>query len=158
MRKRLLAIVGAIVLVLAVAVAAYGSGTPSDNMVHACYKTSGPGQGALIRIDQAASCPGGFTPLNWPARALGYDVFTVNGQFFVPADGQQHQYTLDCGGGPIVALSSDGQVWVSDAVSGEHFLPVLTMKANHFFVVDGDQPGGLIRTLDAELTCAHQLV
>jgi hypothetical protein len=36
-----------------------------DGVIHACYKTSNPAQGALIAIDSAASCPNGYAALNW---------------------------------------------------------------------------------------------
>jgi hypothetical protein len=76
MRKRtaILATVAA-TLVLTVAGVAYASIPGPDGVIHACYKTSNPAQGALIVIDSGATCPAGFAALNWnhtgPAGAQG---------------------------------------------------------------------------------------
>jgi hypothetical protein len=44
---------------------AYASIPGPDGVIHACYKNSNPAQGALIAIDSSASCPSGYTALNW---------------------------------------------------------------------------------------------
>jgi hypothetical protein len=44
---------------------AYASIPGPDGVIHGCYKTSNPAQGALLAIDSAASCPSGYTALNW---------------------------------------------------------------------------------------------
>src|SRR5258708_20634219 len=44
---------------------AYASIPAPSGTIDACYKTSGPAQGALIVIDSAATCPSGTAPLNW---------------------------------------------------------------------------------------------
>ncbi len=59
------ALILGIVLLLVVGGIAYASIPGSDGVIHACYKNSNPAQGALIAIDSAASCPSGYTALNW---------------------------------------------------------------------------------------------
>src|SRR5207302_3617488 len=44
---------------------AFASIPGSDGVIHGCFKTANPGKGALIAIDSAATCPSGFTALNW---------------------------------------------------------------------------------------------
>lgn len=63
-RKRLL-IVGLAALALLVGGVAYASIPDAQGVIHGCYKTSNPAQGAVIAIDSAASCPSGFAVLNW---------------------------------------------------------------------------------------------
>jgi hypothetical protein len=55
----------AAVLLLAAGGVAYASIPAPDGVIHGCYKTSGPAQGAVIVIDSAASCPSGYAALNW---------------------------------------------------------------------------------------------
>ncbi len=84
--KRILLFIAAItVAVLGGAAIAYASIPGPDGVIHGCYKTSNPGQGALIAIDSAASCPSGTAALNWnqagpqgPAGISGYQVETCD--------------------------------------------------------------------------------
>jgi hypothetical protein len=62
--RKLIVVLAALALVATGAVA-YASIPGPDGVVHACYKNSNPAQGALIAIDSAASCPSGYTALNW---------------------------------------------------------------------------------------------
>jgi hypothetical protein len=73
--RRFLVLLGAIVIVGAGAGVAYASIPAADGTIHGCYKNS---TGMLIAIDSAASCPSGYTALNWsqtgpqgPAGATG---------------------------------------------------------------------------------------
>jgi hypothetical protein len=65
LRKRIAPIVAALLILGIGAGIAYATIPGPDGMIHACYKTSNPAQGALIAIDSAASCPSGYTALNW---------------------------------------------------------------------------------------------
>jgi hypothetical protein len=49
---------------------AYASIPGPDGVIHGCYKNSNPAQGALITVDSAASCPSGYTALNWNQTGL----------------------------------------------------------------------------------------
>lgn len=64
MRKWFISIAVALLL-MAVGAVAYASIPGPDGVIHGCYKTSNPAQGALIAIDSAASCPSGYAALNW---------------------------------------------------------------------------------------------
>ncbi|HEY5987260.1 MAG TPA: hypothetical protein VIV12_12935 [Streptosporangiaceae bacterium] len=63
--RRTITVALAALLLLVVGAVAYASIPGPDGVIHACYKTSNPAQGALIAIDSAASCPSGYTALNW---------------------------------------------------------------------------------------------
>lgn len=66
MHKRLvITSVIALVMVAAGAGIAIASIPGPDGVIHGCYKTSGPAQGALTVIDSTASCPSGTAALNW---------------------------------------------------------------------------------------------
>lgn len=64
MMRRLI-LPAAIILALGVGVIAYASIPGPDGVIHACYKNNNPAQGAIIAIDHTASCPSGYTALNW---------------------------------------------------------------------------------------------
>jgi hypothetical protein len=63
--KRPFVVVLVVALLLAIGGIAWASIPGPDGVIHGCYKTSNPAQGALIAIDSAASCPSGYTALNW---------------------------------------------------------------------------------------------
>lgn len=63
MKKRGLLLAVAVTLLLGGI--AYAAIPGPDGVIHGCYKNSTPAQGALIAIDSAASCPSGYTTLNW---------------------------------------------------------------------------------------------
>lgn len=44
---------------------AYASIPGPDGVVHGCYKTATPNKGTLLAVDSAASCPSGYTALDW---------------------------------------------------------------------------------------------
>src|SRR5260370_30427412 len=77
--KRIIAVaIATAVLVLGGYGIAYATIPDSSGVIDGCYKTSNPGQGALIVIDSSATCPSGTTPLHWnqagpqgPAGAAG---------------------------------------------------------------------------------------
>src|SRR6266498_1063408 len=62
MKKYLGAAAGAVLLMAVGAGIAYASIPGPDGVIHACYKNS---TGMLIAIDSAASCPSGYTALDW---------------------------------------------------------------------------------------------
>jgi hypothetical protein len=94
MRKRFV-IVAAGLLLMGVGAVAYASIPGPDGVIHACYKNNNPAQGALIAIDSAASCPSGYTSLNWnqtgpqgpqgPGGISGYEVISAG--YTVPDSG-----------------------------------------------------------------------
>src|SRR5258708_23745370 len=64
--KLIIAVAAAPLLALAGLGIAWASIPDSNGVIHGCYKTSSPGQGALVVIDSATqTCPSGTTPLNW---------------------------------------------------------------------------------------------
>jgi hypothetical protein len=65
LRKRIALIVAALLVFGVGAGIAYASIPGPDGVIHGCYKTSNPAQGALIAIDSTASCPSGYAALNW---------------------------------------------------------------------------------------------
>ena len=68
--RRMIVVLGALLLVALGAGVAYASIPGGDGVIHACYKTSNPAQGALMVIDSAATCPNGFTALIGTKLAL----------------------------------------------------------------------------------------
>jgi hypothetical protein len=65
MRKRIWIVLAAVAVVLVSGGIAWASIPGPDGVIHGCYKTNNPAQGSVIVIDSAASCPSGFTALNW---------------------------------------------------------------------------------------------
>lgn len=108
---------------------AYASIPGPDGVIHGCYKSSNPAQGAVIVIDHTASCPSGYTALNWnqtgpqgPAGTngtngtdgvSGYEV--VAGIVQVSNDGSNHTGTISCPSGKVVL----GGGFPSDAIWGQ---------------------------------------
>jgi hypothetical protein len=80
---------------------AYASVPGPDGVVHGCYQSSGLGDGALYVIDSGASCPTGYTALNWdqtaPAGLAGYEV--VSQTFNYTAGQQSAQPGISCPSG-----------------------------------------------------------
>jgi hypothetical protein len=75
--RKWVAVAMAAVLLLLAGGIAYASIPGPDGVIHGCYKTSGGNQGSVIVVDSAASCPSGYTALNWnqagPAGVDGTD-------------------------------------------------------------------------------------
>jgi hypothetical protein len=63
--RKLVVVLAAVLLMGVGAAVAWASIPGPDGVIHGCYKNSNPAQGALIAIDSAASCPSGYTALNW---------------------------------------------------------------------------------------------
>ncbi len=76
--KRLCIVLAVISLGVLAGAVAYASIPGPDGVIHGCYKTNNPAQGAVIVIDSAASCPNGYAALNWnqagPPGVSGYEV------------------------------------------------------------------------------------
>jgi len=85
-----------------------------DGVIHGCYKNSNPAQGALLTIDSAASCPSGYTALNWnqtgpqgPAGTNGVSGYEfVREEFRQPGDvqwpvGIPHEFIVTCPTGKV---------------------------------------------------------
>jgi hypothetical protein len=84
-----------------------------DGVIHGCYKNSNPAQGALITIDSAASCPSGYTALNWnqtgpqgptgsggPAGVSGYELVSASVDLAASPNGDTQASThADCPAG-----------------------------------------------------------
>jgi hypothetical protein len=106
--KRFLIVIGlALTLLGAGAGVAYASIPAPDGVIHGCYKTS---TGMLIAIDSSASCPSGYTALNWnqtgpqgPAGSPGLSGIHVVTLVNAPQYGE-----LDCPSGEV-ALSAVAQ-------------------------------------------------
>jgi len=82
---------------------AYASIPGPDGTIHGCYKTSNPAQGALLAIDSAASCPSGYTALNWnqtgpqgSAGANGVSGYEVVHQQVMMTGYEPSTFQLDC--------------------------------------------------------------
>jgi len=65
MQRRVLIILAAVTAILIGGGVAWASIPGPDGVIHGCYKTSNPATGSVIVIDSEASCPSGFTALNW---------------------------------------------------------------------------------------------
>lgn len=98
--KRLPAVATIVIALIIGAGIAYASIPGPDGVIHGCYKTSNPAQGALIVIDSAASCPSGYTALNWnqtgpqgPAGISGYEVVH---DVFVANNGTETTHVTNC--------------------------------------------------------------
>lgn len=87
--KRVLTILALVAALLVVGGVAWGSIPGSDGVIHGCYKTSNPATGSVIVVDETASCPSGFAPLNWnqtgPAGVSGLQYVEVTQ--VIPAGG-----------------------------------------------------------------------
>jgi len=101
MRKWVVAIVA--LALVGIEAVAYASIPGPDGVIHGCYKTSNPGKGTLIAIDSAASCPSGFTMLNWeasPRPGTIYDTVSVVGSY--QHDQGAPDKTVTCPDGRVV--------------------------------------------------------
>ena len=82
-RKVVAAIIAGVVALFVGAGVAFASIPGSDGTIHGCYKTNNPNQGTLIVVDSAATCPNGYTALNWKSVQAGtvYDTVSVTGSY-----------------------------------------------------------------------------
>jgi hypothetical protein len=123
--KRGLLAAAAVVTVLLVGGIAWASIPGPDGVIHGCYKTNNPSKGTVVVVDDTASCPSGYTTLNWnqtgpagPAGADGVSGYEV--VFKRSADtpgGLLAQVNVACpsgkvavGGGYSNAVTTDGTV------------------------------------------------
>lgn len=106
-----------------------------DGVIHGCYKTSNPAQGSLLVVDSSASCPNGFTALNWnqagpqgPAGTNGISGYEfIREEFRQPDDvpwptGVFHEFDVACSAGKDVLgggidASNDGSATGASIVS-----------------------------------------
>ncbi len=66
MRRKILAVLAVAVTLVAVTASVSQASIPgTDGVVHGCYKTADLNEGNMYVIDSAASCPSGFTTLDW---------------------------------------------------------------------------------------------
>jgi hypothetical protein len=134
---RRIALVASVVLVALVGVVgiAWASIPGADGVIHGCYKNSNPAQGAVIVIDSAASCPSGYTALNWnqtgptgPPGPSGFQrVLSIQHFEASPSAVGQFFGTVNCPTGMQVVGAglqeiSAEQAWV-DAVTGDPNYP-----------------------------------
>lgn len=113
----------AAVLGLGVAVA-YASIPGPDGVIHGCRKNS---DGSLRVIDSTATCPNGYTVLNWQQGGItGYEIVTSTAVNPTPVlTGVEHQITLSAtcpagksplgGGGAITWTSGDAAQYMSNS-------------------------------------------
>jgi hypothetical protein len=156
MKKTVVIVAAILALGLVGGAIAYASIPGPDGVIHGCYKTS---TGMLIAIDSAASCPSGYTALNWnqtgpqgPAGTNGVSGYEVVQQrvSFPYNSGQQQTFQLDCptGKAPLsgadkpvnVGSGFDGPAWDYPNGSGWSFAinPIsdnLATNANDLYVV-----------------------
>jgi hypothetical protein len=78
MRKVLIPVAVAALVVAAVGGVAYASVPGPDGVIHGCYEDGGHSDGALYVIDSEDTCPEGSTGLDWnqtaPAGVAGYEI------------------------------------------------------------------------------------
>lgn len=83
----------------------YAAIPAADGTIHGCYSSGALGTGALFVIDDAATCPSGYTALNWdqtaPSGLQGYEVvtdsFVING----PDSAGTDTFTVNCPTGKV---------------------------------------------------------
>jgi hypothetical protein len=149
LRKRIALVVAALLLIGVGAGIAYASIPGPDGVIHGCYKTSNPAQGALIAIDSAASCPSGYTALNWnqtgPPGLAGVHVVDI---FYSDYTGR-----IDCPSGETalsIAFSFPNvpvPVWWKPTLNGQPLSSGQTPNGYIYTTAQSTQPTG-------HLTCA----
>ena len=111
MRKRTIVMSSAVAIVLGTGVA-YASIPGPDGTIYGCYKNGGLGDGALYVIDSSASCPTGYTSLNWdqtsPSGISGYQVVTESITISGPKGAGQVTRDILCPAGKV-ALGASGR-------------------------------------------------
>jgi hypothetical protein len=105
----------------------YASIPGPDGVIHGCRKNS---DGSLRAIDSAASCPSGWTALNWSQTGLegpagtngviGYEVVQQRVSFPYNS-GQQQTFRLDCPTGKLPLSGADKPVNVGSGFDGPAF-------------------------------------
>lgn len=110
--RRVLAIAVGIALVLLGAGIAYASIPGPDGVIHGCRKNT---DGSLRAIDSAATCPNGWTALNWnqtgPPGLSGVHVVTVTFTNNLPHD-------IVCPTGEVaLSVGLHNQSWPSGGIS-----------------------------------------
>jgi hypothetical protein len=115
-RRRARLVIAGLLVLGAVAGIAYASIPGPDGVIHGCYKTSTPAQGALITIDSAASCPSGYTALNWnqvgpqgPAGPGATSATVTRVQHYDSSQGGGHFETVTCPSGTHAVNGSVAQ-------------------------------------------------
>lgn len=111
-RKALAVSVAALCLVGLGAGVTYASIPGPDGVIHGCYKTADLGEGSLFVIDSAATCPTGYTALNWNQTAPA-PITQTRVARHVPADGTFFPETVTC---PSGTHAVNGGVSQSEAV------------------------------------------
>lgn len=110
MRRLLIVVVGLALLCGAGAAAASVPG--ADGTIHGCYQTAGLGDGALYVIDSEATCPTGFTSLDWdqaaPVGLAGYEVVGEELAIAGPDPAGTDTRTIYCPTGKVVLGGSAG--------------------------------------------------
>lgn len=127
MKRKLLAIgVIALVGVLAGSVA-YASIPGPDGVIHGCRENN---LGLITVIDSAATCPTGWTSVNWNQTGApgisGYEVVTVSSAASGAFDEERHA-TAQCPTGKI-AIGGGANISNSGTTTQWPSLPVLTVN------------------------------
>lgn len=125
--RRLFVIATAIVLALAVGTVAWASIPAADGTINGCRKNT---DGSLRVVDSGASCPSGYTALNWSqtgpqgaAGSSGYErvIRTVHLNYTTNSDTRFVTGTCPTGkqavNAGLISLSAD-QAWVDGVASG----------------------------------------
>ncbi len=165
--KRLWILAAALALPLIIGGVAYASIPGPDGTIHGCYKTSNPAQGAVIVVDSAASCPSGYTALNWnqpgPSQEL-YGPYEVRLTFDVPNDGLMHDSFFQCSPQGVDAITGVA-AYTYDTTSPQDihsYGPGVRLDPNtagwavagHVYS-RGNDPAGAFSHTEVDLSCAH---
>jgi len=120
MKRRLVVLIGAISLIVAGGIA-YASIPGPDGVIHGCYKNS---TGMLIAIDSAASCPTGYTALNWnqtgPQGPPGLSGYEIRTQAFTSGPGSGLNVDVSCSGKSVLGGGYDVTGSPGYTVTGSH--------------------------------------
>jgi hypothetical protein len=115
MRKRLAIILGIAAVFVLVAGAAWASIPGPDGVIHGCRKNT---DGSLRAIDSAATCPSGWTALNWqagPASGTLYGFRHVIQTVDVPNYTTPQTFVFSCSTGEV-AISAAAILYRVDGV------------------------------------------
>jgi len=125
MRKMIVTLATVAAVLIAGIGIAWASIPGPDGTIYGCYKNNNPNQGQLIVIDSTATCPSGYTSLNWKSVPSGtiYNAISVVGS-----------YTHDQANPDKIVTCPDSRVVISGwAFAGNDIpLPVVINNSSSF--------------------------
>lgn len=151
--KKITVTFAAVALLAAGSGLTYASIPAADGTIHGCYSSGALGTGDLFVIDDAATCPSGYTALNWdqtaPSGIQGYQVVTESFSINGPVGSGTTTFTVDCPAGKVAL----GAGFKSDHVSSQ----VLTDGSGWEFDVQHPAVGsGGVYSSSGRITCATE--